>query len=157
MNLSNDFTLKELCKSSTASRKNIPNTPSQASIENMKKLAVSVLQPLRDNFGRVDLNSGFRSKRLNKAVGGSSTSFHCSGCASDIERAGKASLIEILEWIYYNCEFTELIAEYFEIDGWVHVAYCEGRNHEKTLKLKDKQHNYERVSLEYIKEIYGEN
>jgi hypothetical protein len=91
--------------------------------------------------------------RLNKAINGSKKSWHCFGCAADIEPLrASVSLLDLLEWIYNNCEFRELIAEFFS-EGWVHVAYVEGRNSHK-LKLKDKNHNYKIVSLDYVKSLY---
>ncbi len=154
MNLSNDFTLKELIKSSTAIRRGIDNTPSEEEIENLKLLAVNILQPIRDVFGLTLLNSGYRCKKLNKRVKGSKKSYHIKGMAADIESAGDASYMEILTWIYDNCEFTELIAEYFDKDGWVHCSY-DPNNLCRTLKLKDKTHNYKKIPMEYLKSLHG--
>jgi len=61
--------------------------------------------------------------------------------------------IDIIEWIHNNCSYRELIAEYFP-EGWIHVAYTDDMNN-RQLKLKDESHNYERVSLNKIKELYG--
>ena len=87
-------------------------------------------------------------------VNSSSTSNHTRGQAGDIEPYDPSiKLFDVLEWIYFNCEFRELIAEYFP-DGWIHIAYREGGN-SKTLKLKDSNHNYARVDIAYVKSIYG--
>ena len=46
---------------------------------------VDILQEIRNHFGKaVIINSGFRCKAHNKAVGGASKSKHLSGCAADI-------------------------------------------------------------------------
>jgi hypothetical protein len=91
------------------------------------------LQPLREAKGRIRITSGYRSKKLNKVINGSKKSLHCFGCAADIEPLrSSVSLLDLLEWIYNNCEFRELIAEFF-FEGWVHIGYVEGRN---THKLK---------------------
>ena len=85
MNLTKNFTLDELTKSSTADRLNIDNTPNQEEFNNLKRLCTDVLQPIRDKYGKsISVNSGYRSKALNKAVGGASTSQHVKGEAADI-------------------------------------------------------------------------
>jgi zinc D-Ala-D-Ala carboxypeptidase len=53
MNLSRNFTLQELIKSDTAIRMNINNNPSSGQIDKLKQLCENVLQPVRDQFGRV--------------------------------------------------------------------------------------------------------
>jgi len=149
-----NFRYREFIKSDTAIRRGIDNTPTEAYWRNIERLAVNVLQPARKNSGRIRITSGYRSSALNKAIKGSETSLHCFGCAADIEPLiVSVSLLDLLEWIYNNCEFRELIAEFFDQDGWVHVGYVKGRNAKK-LKLKDKDHNYKLVSLDYIKNLY---
>jgi len=60
MNLSNNFTLAELTKSQTAVRKNINNEPGTEEIENLIHLAKTVLQPVREHFGKpVMISSGY--------------------------------------------------------------------------------------------------
>jgi len=129
MNLSANFTLKELTKSDTATRLGIDNTPDEATIENLKALCENVLQPVREHFGKsVTVNSGYRSPELNSspAVGGSKTSDHCKGMAADIEIAGIANA-DLAQWIMDNCDYTQLILEFYTQgipdSGWVHVSY----------------------------------
>jgi len=149
-----NFKYKEFIKSDTAIRKGIDNTPTDEYWKNIEKLAVNVLQPARKALGRIRITSGYRSKELNTAIGGSKYSNHCKGEASDIESGEEnVSLMELLEWIYNNCKFRTLILEYPPL-GWCHVDYREGGNL-KMLKLKDKNHNYETVSIDYIKGLYG--
>jgi zinc D-Ala-D-Ala carboxypeptidase len=69
MNLSRNFTLQELIKSDTAIRLNIDNNPNGDQIDKLKQLCENVLQPVRDQFGRVKVTSGFRS--LEKNIDGS--------------------------------------------------------------------------------------
>lgn len=159
MQLSKNFSLSEFTKSSTAVRLEIENIPTKRHIENMKYLCEKITQPARDHFGSINISSGYRSKELCLAIGSSVTSFHAIGCADDSEvKAPEVSNFEYLLWIYENCDFTELIAEYFDEDdnkaGWVHSAIQKGRENERTLKLKDKDHNYEVVTIEYLKELY---
>jgi hypothetical protein len=127
MNLSANFTLKELTKSDTATRLGLDNTPDEQALENLKTLCEMVLQPVREHFGKsVTVNSGFRSPESNAAVGGSKTSDHCKGQACDIEIAGVANA-DLAQWIMDNLEYTQLILEFYTPgipdSGWVHVSY----------------------------------
>ena len=67
MQLSQNFTLRELTKSQTAERKGIDNTPDAAAIEHLTKLAENILQPIRDEFGSFIVSSGFRCAELSVA------------------------------------------------------------------------------------------
>jgi len=159
MQLSKNFTLKEMCKSFMALRLDIDNTPDEQEIKNLIYLTQTISQPCRDKFGRINVNSGFRCKLLNDAVGSSDTSFHRIGCGEDIEADSKeVSNLELLIYIHENLPYTELIAEHFDKDddeaGWVHVAKQKG-NSRKVLKLKDKDHHYKVVTIDYIKKLYS--
>ena len=127
MNLSANFTLKELTKSDTATRLGLDNTPDAQALENLKTLCEKVLQPVREHFGKsVTVNSGYRSPESNAAVGGSKTSDHCKGQAADIEIVGVANA-DLAQWIMDNLEYTQLILEFYTSgipdSGWVHVSY----------------------------------
>ena len=126
MNLSTNFTDKELTRSDTALRLGIDNTPDAQTLENLKLLCEKVLQPVRDHFGTVTVNSGFRSAATNVATGGSKTSDHCLGRAADIEVQGIANP-DLAQWIMDNLDYTQLILEFYTQgqpnSGWVHVSY----------------------------------
>jgi zinc D-Ala-D-Ala carboxypeptidase len=127
MKLTENFSLSEMTKSETASRRGLDNTPGDAEIANLKTLAEKVLQPIRNHYKRgVHVNSGFRHPEVNAAVGGSKTSDHCKGQAADIEIPGVANA-DLAEWIKNNLEFTQLILEFYTPgipdSGWVHVSY----------------------------------
>jgi hypothetical protein len=127
MNLSANFTLKELTKSDTATRLGLDNTPDAQALENLKILCEKVLQPVREHFDKsVSVNSAYRSPESNAAVGGSKTSDHCKGQAADIEIAGVANA-DLAQWIMDNLEYTQLILEFYTQgipdSGWVHVSY----------------------------------
>ena len=78
MKLSENFSLNELTKSQTATRRGISNQPSEEHLENLKALVENVLQPIRDSKGQpIRISSGYRSSRLNTAIGGSENSQHC--------------------------------------------------------------------------------
>jgi len=87
LKLSENFSLQELLKSSTALRKGIDNKPADSSIvTNLQVLCEKVLQPVRTHFAKpVVINSGYRCPKLNKAVGSSSKSQHTKGQAADIK------------------------------------------------------------------------
>ena len=127
MNLSANFTLKELTKSDTATRLGLDNTPDDEALENLKTLCEKVLQPVREHFDKsVSVNSAYRSPESNAAVGGSKTSDHCKGMAADIEIVGIANA-DLAQWIMDNLEYTQLILEFYTPgipdSGWVHVSY----------------------------------
>ena len=127
MNLTKNFTLSELTKSETALRKGLDNAPSQDTISALQVLAVHVLQPVRDHYGRsVKVNSGYRSPEVNASVGGSKTSDHCKGFAVDIEIGGVANA-DLAAYIRDELQFTQLILEFYTPgvpdSGWVHVSY----------------------------------
>ena len=127
MNLTENFTLSEMTKSETALRHDMDNLPDQTAISNLQALAVYVLQPVRDHYGKgVKVNSGFRHPDVNAKVGGSKTSDHCKGMAADIEIPGVPNA-ELAEWIRGNLPFTQVILEFYTQgvpdSGWVHVSY----------------------------------
>jgi hypothetical protein len=127
MNLSANFTLKELTKSDTAARLDIDNTPNEEQIESLRLLCENILQPVREHFGKpVKITSGFRCSALNQAAGGSATSDHCKGQACDFEIDGVPNP-ELAEWIESNLKFTQLILEFYTQgepnSGWVHCSF----------------------------------
>ena len=95
-----------------------------------------VVQPVRDHFGPTVLNSGYRGPELNEAVGGSSKSQHCKGQAADIEVPGVPNA-ELAEWIKENCDFDQLILEFYTPgipdSGWVHVSYVSEEDNRKSI------------------------
>ena len=144
MKLSKNFSLSEFTKSATAAREGIDNTPNGEHLENLRYVVETVAQPLRTAFGKpVTVNSGYRSKALNEAVGGSSRSQHCNGEAVDLEINGVANKA-VADWITANCEFDQIILEFYnpeegENSGWVHVsAKQDGNNRrQKLIAFKD--------------------
>ena len=151
-NEQSNFTWHEFLRSQTATRYNIDNVPNGIQKENIEILVNNSIQPIRDHFGSIRITSGFRCLDLNRKLGSSDTSYHTKGQAGDIEPVGNIKLLDILEWIHYNVNYTELIAEYFPY-GWIHVAY-NIYSPKRELKLKDNRHNYDIVDIEYIRNIY---
>lgn len=148
-----NFTYNELVRSATAARLGIKNIPTEEQWQCIEILVANVLQPIRNVFGGLRITSGFRSPLLCIALRSSETSNHTKGQAADIEPISTTiRLIDMMNWIYDNLEFRELIAEHFP-NGWIHVAFREGANN-RQIKLKDKKHNYYRCDMEYINGIY---
>ena len=126
MKLSANFSLAEMTKSQTATRKGIDNKPSTEHIENLIHLAEAVLQPVREHFGKpVTISSGYRSPALCEAIGSSSKSQHARGEAADFEIHGVDNK-ELATWISKNTEFDQLILEFYNEgdpnSGWVHCS-----------------------------------
>jgi len=137
MQLTNNFSLAEMVKSETALRHDMDNTPGEAEIENLKRLAEKVLQPVRDHYGKgVKVNSGYRHPEVNAKVGGSKTSDHCKGQAADIEIPGVPNA-DLAKWIAENLDFTQVILEFYTQgipdSGWVHVSYDPANLKKQTL------------------------
>ena len=137
MKLSRNFSLHELTKSETAIRKGIDNTPNEEVINNLTTLCDMVLQKVRDCHGAVIITSAYRSEELNKAIGGSTTSDHCKGCAADFEVPGMDNK-ELVRWIIDNLTFKQVILEFYEDgnpnSGWVHCSFEEGKNKNEVLR-----------------------
>jgi hypothetical protein len=138
MKLTENFSLLELTKSQTAERKGIDNTPSPEHQENLKLLCESVLQPVRDHFGKVvTISSGYRSPELCTAIGSKITSQHARGEAADFEIFGVSNK-ELADYINENLEYDQLILEYWkESDpnsGWVHCSYSAGNKRKQYLR-----------------------
>lgn len=143
MNLSEHFTLAEMTRSATAVRKGIRNVPGEAETRALALLCENVLEPVRAHFGApVRVTSGYRSPRLNVAVGGSATSDHCLGRAADFTVVG-VSNIEVCRWIAATLNYKQLIYEFGE-DGWVHCAYAGPpfKNDELTARRKGGRTTY---------------
>lgn len=129
------FTIEEMTKSSTATAKHIDNTPNQTAIDNLTKLIEIVLDPLREWYGKpIRVNSGYRCKVLNKAVGSKAkNSQHLYGEATDITAGSKEENEKLFNYIKDNLPFDQLINE--SDFSWVHVSYREGRLRKQVLAL----------------------
>ena len=153
MKLSANFTLSELTKSQTAVRKNIKNEPSTAHVENLIHLAETVLQPIRDHFGKpVVISSGYRSPELCEAIGSSSKSQHARGEAADFEIMGVDNM-QLAMWINKNTDFDQLILEFYEPgdpnSGWVHCSAVREGSRAQVLKASkvEGRTEYENILL----------
>lgn len=136
MQLTKNFSLIELTSSETAVRKGIDNTPNQVVVTNLKELCENVMQPLRDWYGKpINITSGYRSPKLNKAIGGSSTSDHCYGCAIDFTLP-KEDYKMVFDWIRTNLTFDQILWEFGDDTApqWIHVSFRLGNNRKQVLR-----------------------
>ena len=138
MKLSENFSLNELTKSQTATRKGINNTPSDNEKENLKALSINILQKIRNHYERpVRVTSGYRSPELCVAIGSSAKSQHAKGEAADFEITGVDNF-DLAIWISKYLDFDQLISEFYTDQhpdsGWVHCSYkAEGPNRKQCL------------------------
>ena len=133
INLSEHFTLAELCKTSAKTADG--NIPSRVHIENLKRLC-GWLEMLRSEWNKrygegndpIIINSGYRSQAVNKAVGGAPNSNHLTGCAVDIHVAGIEQLVRYASILLdisdlNNEDFDELLLERSPRGTyWLHFA-----------------------------------
>jgi zinc D-Ala-D-Ala carboxypeptidase len=143
MQLSTNLSLAEVTRSEPAKRRGISNMPTPEHIENFKKLAINIFQPIREHFGKpILISSGYRSAELNKAIGGSSlSSQHCSGEAIDIDMDGTdITNAQVFNYIKDNLNFDQMIWE-FGTDAnpdWVHVSFAANRSQRKQILVAKK-------------------
>jgi hypothetical protein len=141
MQLSKHLSLAEVTRSDSAKRNGISNEPTAEHLENFKLLAEKVFEPIREHFKvPIHISSGYRSAALNKKIGGSLTSQHCSGEAIDIDMDGSASGVtnkQVFDFIKQHLNFDQMIWE-FGTDSnpdWVHVSYeSTGKQRKQVLK-----------------------
>jgi hypothetical protein len=129
MKLSEHLDLSEVVRSESAKRRGIRNMPTAEHIANFKLLAEKVFEPIRNHFRcPIHISSGYRSKELNAAIGGSATSQHCSGEAIDIDMDGSPNGVtnaDVFNFIKDNLVFDQMIWEFGDSKNpdWVHVSY----------------------------------
>lgn len=118
--LSQNFYLDEFLRSQVAARQGIEMLPgSDLVLLNLRRLALEILQPLRDELGPVYITSGYRPPELNRLIGGSAKSRHCLGLAADLVVTGHSPL-EVCQWVEQSgLAFDQCIHEF---GRWVHVA-----------------------------------
>lgn len=124
--LSPHFSLDELTVSETAARHGLDNTPTPEALSNLRSLAAT-LERIRDHLGLpahaglpIIITSGYRSRLVNAAVGGSDGSQHLIGCAADFICPRFGSPLHVAAAIQSSgIAFDQLIHEF---GRWVHVS-----------------------------------
>ena len=120
------FTIEEMYASATAKAKGIDNKPNVQQMINLVYLCAYVLEPLRVAMNEpIKIGSGFRSRALNKAVGGVNNSQHMKGQAADLCIDG--DIEKGKKWFNYikdHLPFDQLIMEHNSKGSyWVHVSF----------------------------------
>jgi hypothetical protein len=120
MNLTPHFTLDELTASESAERNGWDNSPNDAELENLKRLA-DFLEQVKVVLGNkpVMINSAFRSKKVNDSVGSRDTSQHRIGCAADIRVPGMTPDEVVRKIIASGISYDQVIREF---DRWTHIS-----------------------------------
>jgi len=112
-----NFTLAEL---TTTDHREFKNEPNPNEIANLQRLA-ELLEQVKVAIGGkpVMVNSAFRSKQVNDAVGSKDTSQHRLGCAADIRVPGTTPDAVVKAVIAAKLPFDQLIREF---DRWTHIS-----------------------------------
>lgn len=138
MKLSKDFNLDEFVISQAAARNGISNEPDAHIIGRLKELCDTILQPLRNFYGKpIIISSGYRCKEVNKIIGSSDSSQHIKGEAADLHING-VTIDEIAEAIQkLKLPFHQLILEF---GRWIHVSIShEGQPPRKQVLIATRQ------------------
>jgi hypothetical protein len=119
-NLTPHFTLEELTFSETAERNGWDNSPNEAELANLKRLA-DFLEQVKVVMGGkpIMISSGLRTKKVNDAVGSKDTSQHRLGCAADFKVPGVTPDEVCRKVIASGIAYDQIIREY---DRWIHIS-----------------------------------
>ena len=117
MNLSPHFTLAEL---TVTDHREFDNSPTQEEIGNLQRLA-QLLEQVKEAIGGkpVMVNSAFRCKQVNDAVGSSDRSQHRLGCAADLRVPGMTPDAVVRAVIAAGLPYDQIIREF---DRWTHIS-----------------------------------
>jgi len=117
MNLSEHFTLEELTHTD---HREFDNTPNDSELENIKRLA-NFLEEVKTVLGGkpIMVNSAFRSKQVNDAVGSKDSSQHRIGCAADIRVPSMTPDEVVRAIIASGIGYDQIIREF---DRWTHIS-----------------------------------
>ncbi|CAB4161810.1 Peptidase M15A, C-terminal [uncultured Caudovirales phage] len=116
------FTLAELTHTD---HREFDNTPNEAELANIKRLA-EFLEQVKTVLGGkpIMVNSAFRSKAVNDAVGSKDTSQHRIGCAADFRVPGMTPDQVVKAIIASNLGYDQIIREFATPTGggWTHIS-----------------------------------
>lgn len=121
--LSDHFWLREFCQSETATRMRLTIEPSPAVVANLRRLCLSILEPIRILLGRpMVITSGYRPVWLNDMIRGAKNSAHLEGRAADVKVVGM-SPEAFCRWIKREAMFPvdQCILEF---GAWTHLSHA---------------------------------
>ena len=123
MNLTEHFTLDELTHTD---HRELENTPNEQELANLKRLA-EFLETVKSVLGGkpIMVNSAFRSKMVNDAVGSKDTSQHRVGCAADLRVPGMTPDEVVKAVIASGIGYDQVIREF---DRWTHISISNAAN-----------------------------
>lgn len=155
------FTIKELCVS--GSYPSLVEIPKQGTLiyNNLVKLVDKLLDPIREKLGKpITVTSGYRSEKLNNAVGGSKTSAHKLGLAADIHTGNNSNdNLKIVSTILeHNIDFDQIIIEYPTFNSlgeitaakWIHVGLSGATNRKQVLYYYNKKYYPVKISKNFL-------
>lgn len=117
MNLTPNFNLEELTHTD---HREFDNTPNDAELANITRLADFLEQVKAVVNGKpIMINSAFRSKQVNDAVGSKDTSQHRIGCAADIRVPSMTPDQVVKAIIASGIGYDQVIREF---DRWTHIS-----------------------------------
>jgi len=155
--ISKHISYKEAIRSNAAIRYGIENHPNTVQLENMRRIANNVFEPLRNAFKvPIFVSSFFRHPKLNVRVGGSSTSDHPNGNAMDLDDVlGGVTNSQIFYYIKDQLQFKQLIWEFGDDNepSWVHVSYVPGNNKGQVLKAEKYKDFWGKNKTRYVEFI----
>ena len=129
------FTIDELCKSDTAKKYGIDNTPNPIIISHLQQL-INFLNPLREAWGSaIKVTSGYRCEKLNKFVGGSKTSSHMIGYGVDlIPTNGRMDEFKKFIVDYMKTRmFDQCIIEKSGKTEWIHIGLYNAKGQQRKM------------------------
>jgi len=132
MKISNNYTLAQVSRNAHFPHRIVPQlglTESQI-IENLSRVAVNILEPIKNQYPGFIITSGFRQ--------GQNRSDHNRGQAVDIQWNGRTAdyHLEIARWITENLQYKQLIFEHSPRGSiWLHVAFETGGNRRQNLTM----------------------
>lgn len=147
------FSIFEFTKSDTAKKLNIDNTPNEQEMDNLIQ-TMRLMDKIREKWTvycnenylskpQIVITSGFRCEALNKALGGSKTSYHRYGLAADFEanNGQNKALFEVIVDMIDNGEITvsQLIWEKGDSNNpdWTHIALYDGKKKNEILRYEE--------------------
>jgi zinc D-Ala-D-Ala carboxypeptidase len=117
--LTENFSLQEMTVSEIGQRRGLDNTPNATEIANLVRTA-GLLEQVRALINKpIIVNSAFRSKAVNDAVGSKDTSQHRIGCAADIRVPGMTPREVVEACIKANIGYDQIIEEF---GSWTHIS-----------------------------------
>lgn len=145
--MTENFLLNELIATNTG----LANEPNEIERQKLLYLAIYILQPIRNEWGRLQITSGFRSEAVNIAIGGQSTSQHRLGEAADFIPLGFNNIAiqdpvkymdTVFEWIVKrsNLKYGQCIRESKNGKNWIHISLVRyGRPNQQALTYDGKE------------------